>query len=239
MNNLAIAFYEFGGFRLDIVKRLLLRDGEAVPLTPKAFELLLVLIENNERVLEKSELMEWVWPNSFVEETNLTQNISTLRKALGESPYQHQFIITVPGRGYRFVADVVSAPDNESDLLARKITRSQIVGNEIVESESAVDAGTQSRPQRSAARQRKRKIAWIVLLVVIATSLALSLLLIGRKKSASTGTAIKTIAVLPFKPINASARDEYFELGMADALITKLSGLRQVIVRPTTCGSAP
>src|SRR5258706_12426437 len=131
MSKLAVAFYEFGPFHVDTVKRFLLREGEVVPLTPKAFDLLLALVENRERVLEKSELMERLWPDSFVEETNLTQNISTLRKALGESPQQHQYLVTVPGRGYRFVADVVSTADNEINLLARKVTRSQIIVDEI------------------------------------------------------------------------------------------------------------
>jgi Tol biopolymer transport system component/DNA-binding winged helix-turn-helix (wHTH) protein len=106
MNGQAKHSYEFGSFRLDAENRKLLRDGQVVPLTRKAFEVLLVLVENRGEVLEKEELMQKLWPDSFVEEANLLVNISTLRKALGESGAEHHYIVTVPGRGYRFVAEV-------------------------------------------------------------------------------------------------------------------------------------
>lgn len=99
-------FYEFGSFRLDPVKRLLLRDGEVVAITPKAFDTLLTLVENNDQLLEKDQLMKMLWPDTIVEEHNLTVNISALRKALGESPNKHEYIVTIPGHGYRFVANV-------------------------------------------------------------------------------------------------------------------------------------
>lgn len=99
-------FYDFGPFRLDPVKRQLLREGEPVRLPSKAFEILLVLIEANGQVLEKSELMERGWPDSFVEEGILAVNISTLRKALGEQRGENRYIATIPGRGYQFVASV-------------------------------------------------------------------------------------------------------------------------------------
>jgi TolB-like protein/Flp pilus assembly protein TadD len=98
--------YEFGSFRVDPRKRLLLRGGDPVALTPKALEILLVLLDNRGEVLIKEELLRSVWPDTVVEEGNLNRNISTLRKALGESPNDHQYIVTVPGRGYRFVAQV-------------------------------------------------------------------------------------------------------------------------------------
>jgi Tol biopolymer transport system component/DNA-binding winged helix-turn-helix (wHTH) protein len=98
--------YQFGSFRLEPDARLLWHDGQPVTLTPKAFDTLLVLVRNPGRVLTREELMQEVWPDTFVEEANLTVNISTLRKALGEHPTQHRYIVTVPGRGYRFVAEV-------------------------------------------------------------------------------------------------------------------------------------
>src|SRR5881392_3250376 len=98
--------YEFGEFHLDAAKRLLWRDGVPVPLTPRVFETLLYLVEHHDTVLDKERLMEAVWPDSIVEENNLTQNISTLRRVFGETPGSHHYIVTVPGRGYRFVADV-------------------------------------------------------------------------------------------------------------------------------------
>src|SRR5215468_2879023 len=98
--------YEFGPFRLDAAEHLLLRDGEAVPLTPKAFDLLLALVERHGHLLEKEELLKKVWPDTFVEEANLASNISLLRKALGDGQNGHRYIETAPKRGYRFVADV-------------------------------------------------------------------------------------------------------------------------------------
>ena len=108
--------YEFGRFRLDAAERLLLRDGEAVQLTPKAFDLLLVLVQNHGHLLEKDELLKRVWPDSFVEEANLSYNVSLIRKALGEGENGQRYIETVPKRGYRFVAGVqkVAEGDEES-----------------------------------------------------------------------------------------------------------------------------
>ena len=99
-------FYEFGRFRLKSDERVLLRGEEFVALTPKAFDILLTLLENDGRIVRKDDLMKKVWPDTFVEEGNLTQNVSLLRKALGESATGPQFIETVPRRGYRFVAPV-------------------------------------------------------------------------------------------------------------------------------------
>src|SRR5258706_8364548 len=99
------AFYEFADFRVDVQKRLLSRGDEQILLTPKVFETLLTLIEHRDEVIDKERLMSLLWPDSFVEESNLVQNIAVLRKALGENSKQHKFILTVPGRGYRFVAE--------------------------------------------------------------------------------------------------------------------------------------
>jgi DNA-binding winged helix-turn-helix (wHTH) protein len=98
--------YEFGPFCLDAAERLLSRDSEAVPLSPKAFDLLLALVERQGRLLEKNELMKLVWPDTFVEEANLSYTISLIRKALGEGAEPQQFIETVPKHGYRFIAEV-------------------------------------------------------------------------------------------------------------------------------------
>src|SRR6266850_284896 len=108
-------FYEFGRFRLDAGERVLLRDRDLVPLTPKVFDILLALVEHGGHVVQKDELMKRVWPNTFVEEGNLTQNVSVLRKALGESASGPQFIETVPRRGYRFVATVREPQTDNSD----------------------------------------------------------------------------------------------------------------------------
>src|SRR5215207_7075175 len=99
--------YEFGDFSLDAARRQLRgRGGVAVPLTTKAFETLLYLVGRSGTVLDKDELLGAIWPDAIVEENNLTQAISSLRRALGESRAEHRYIMTVPGRGYCFVADV-------------------------------------------------------------------------------------------------------------------------------------
>src|SRR6185503_3562336 len=115
-------FYSFGAFRVDADERLLFKGDREISLTPKVFDTLLALIENSSHVLTKKELMQKVWPDSFVEENNLAQNISLLRKALGESVIQ-----TVPKRGYRFVADVrLSGVENET-MIVHERTRTRIV----------------------------------------------------------------------------------------------------------------
>src|SRR5690348_17197820 len=106
--------YEFGPFRLDVDERLLMRDGRMAPLPPKVFDTLLVLVENSGRVVSKDELMQSLWPDTFVEESNLTQNISQLRRALSDGTTGAKYIETIPKRGYRFVADV--QPVVEGDL---------------------------------------------------------------------------------------------------------------------------
>jgi DNA-binding winged helix-turn-helix (wHTH) protein/tetratricopeptide (TPR) repeat protein/TolB-like protein len=102
--------YEFEEFRVDPVRRRLIRHGEPVPLTPKAFAILLILIEKRGEVVEKEALIQKVWPDTFVTEANLTQNVSALRKALGERAGDSRFVVTVPGRGYSFVADILETP---------------------------------------------------------------------------------------------------------------------------------
>src|SRR4030088_274863 len=106
MSSPQLSVYEFGGFRIEAGKRLLLRDGAPVPLTPKAFDTLLHLAQNRQRIVEKDELLKVIWPDTIVEENNLNQNISTLRRALGESRGENRYVATIPGKGYRFIADV-------------------------------------------------------------------------------------------------------------------------------------
>src|SRR5258706_15621915 len=103
--------YTFGPFRLDCGTRELWRGDQLVALTPKAFDLLRVLVTQGGRIVKKNELMNLVWPDSFVGEDNLTQNIATLRKALGDAFERPQYIVTVPRHGYRFAAAVQTVPD--------------------------------------------------------------------------------------------------------------------------------
>ncbi|HEY6182596.1 MAG TPA: protein kinase, partial [Terriglobales bacterium] len=126
--------YGFGSFRLDPHKRLLLSGNEPVSLTPKVIDTLIVLVENRDRVVSKDELMKVLWPDSFVEESNLSQNIFVLRKALGDSQ-ERRFILTVSGKGYRFVADVEeiasvpasAAPISSDSLIGKKVSHYRII----------------------------------------------------------------------------------------------------------------
>lgn len=115
MKGQAKRFYVFGVFRLDATERVLFGERGVVPLTPKAFDTLLILLENSGHLLSKEELMEKVWPDSFVEENNLAQNISMLRKVLGEEGRGQKYIETVPKRGYRFTADVRESREGDED----------------------------------------------------------------------------------------------------------------------------
>ena len=118
--------YEFGPFRVDPQKELLLRGDETVPLTPKTFQILLVLVRRGKEVVTKDDLMKQVWPDTFVEEANLSRNIFLLRKALGESPQDHQYIVTVPGRGYRFAESVQLVPEKELSIVAASHAKVQV-----------------------------------------------------------------------------------------------------------------
>src|SRR5580700_12038037 len=105
-------FCEFGPFRLDRQKRSLMQGSELLALPPKALEVLLFLMDNRGRVIEKSEFMQAVWPDSFVEEGNLSQNIFLLRKTLGDGQDGQRYIVTVPGVGYRFVPEVAEQEEH-------------------------------------------------------------------------------------------------------------------------------
>src|SRR2546427_9124316 len=120
-------FYDFGSYRVDQSERLLLRGDEVVPLTPKAFEMLLVLLESSGHVLTKEDLMKRVWPDTIVEEANLSHNIYKLREALSESRDGEKYIETVPRRGYRFVAKVTRVHDEEVEMLIAERTRASVV----------------------------------------------------------------------------------------------------------------
>lgn len=114
--------YEFGPFRVDAEKEILLRAGEPVPLTPKSFQILLVLVRHQQQVVTKDDLMKTVWPDTFVEEANLSRNIFMLRKALGDSA-QDRYIVTVPGRGYRLAENVQLVPNHEVSVVAASHSR--------------------------------------------------------------------------------------------------------------------
>src|ERR1700761_5150051 len=118
--------YEFGPFRVDPAREMLLKEGVTVPLTPKTFQILLVLVRHGKEIVTKDDLMKTVWPDTFVEEANLSRNIFMLRKALGETAQDHRYIVTVPGRGYRLAEKVHLVPGQEFAIAAARHTTVQI-----------------------------------------------------------------------------------------------------------------
>lgn len=118
--------YEFGPFRVDPEKQVLQREGEFIPLQPKTFQILLVLIRHNQELVTKGDLMKAVWPDTFVEEANLSRNVFMLRKALGESPPEQRYIITVPGQGYRLAENVRFVPAQQLSVVAAKHEKVEI-----------------------------------------------------------------------------------------------------------------
>src|SRR5215471_3563766 len=214
--------YEFGDFRVDTARRQLLRrGGEALPLKPKVFDTLLYLVRHPGKVLEKEELMREIWPDAFVEENNLNQNVSTLRRVLGESRGENRFIVTVPGRGYRFAAAVKVLSENAPVGAPEPVARQ-------VENASGY----------SKLRLRKRELrdhmSPALFVGVVAAVLAVGAFYLWGAQKRRMDTPVRTIAVLPFKPLVVEHRDESLEMGMADALIGKLSNIKEVTVRPLT-----
>jgi DNA-binding winged helix-turn-helix (wHTH) protein/TolB-like protein len=229
MEGQTTGFYEFGTFRIDRRERLLLHDGEPAPLPPKVYDTLLALVMHSGHIVGKEELMKAVWPDTFVEEANLTVNVSALRKALGEGESEQRFIETVPRRGYRFVPTVTEV-NNSADSLAEERTKHSLAIEEerkvaAIEEESVDPGGVY------AVRARR----WGLPVVVI--SLMLGFVVVAYytwMKPAERGLKVRSIAVLPFKPLVADNHDEPLEMGLCDALITRLSGLNQLVARPTS-----
>lgn len=226
--------YEFGPFRLDVAEHRLSRGGEEVLLTPKVFDLLVVLAQNRGRLMGKEELLKAVWPDSFVEEANLNVNVSALRKALGETPSAPQYVETVPRRGYRFVADVRELKEDSREI----VPAPSPAGPEAKpEEETRPAPAAAAEPAPASARLRWPGLRMVLLLSAAVIVPGVILLLMWPSKRAADRESIsniRTIAILPFKPLVNHTGDAALEMGMADALITKLSNLPQVTVRPTS-----
>ena len=197
--------YEFGRFSLDVSNRLLFRDGESVPLHPKAFDTLLLLVEHRDEVLGKEELMQQLWPDSFVEESNLSQNIYVLRKTLGQDTGGPEFIKTIPKRGYKFVGEVREV-GGEVELLVEEQTTSRVTIEERVEGAPEYDVSEGVRTPRVAGQLAGRtpsrwKLAALAL-AAFAVLLAVGIFLIYRlvaREWASNGGARQAVSSEPFQ----------------------------------------
>ncbi len=240
--------YEFDGFRVDPVRRRLLRGGELVSLTPKAFAILLALLENRGGVVDKEDLIQRVWPDTFVTEANLTQNISSLRKALGERANDHRYVVTVPGRGYSFVAEVREVPrestgeltiSREPPVVAElPVTRRLQVAGE-VEDPPAAPALLPAPPSDTAvirslpSRGRQRFLAAVVLGALVAALATGGFLFYNgrknfqpRRRTSGAPAAIParpTVAVLGFRNLSGDRGQDWLSTALSEMLITELS----------------
>jgi TolB-like protein/DNA-binding winged helix-turn-helix (wHTH) protein/Tfp pilus assembly protein PilF len=208
--------YQFGPYCLDSTERRLLRDGEVVALQPKVFDLLLALVARHGRLLEKDELLRVVWPDAEVEEANLSNNISILRRMLGEAGDAGPYIETVPKHGYRFVAEVTKVageaavtPPDASAILPPP-----------TEAEAA-DTAARSGGDQSSARRRWKLRVGAALGVTLALAAAVGFWLKGRTGQPPP----ETLAVLPFVNVSADAQAEYLSDGLTESLINRLAQL--------------
>jgi TolB-like protein/DNA-binding winged helix-turn-helix (wHTH) protein/Tfp pilus assembly protein PilF len=208
MNEHDMRVYEFGPFSLDARRRQLSANGEIVELTPKALETLFVLVENRRRMLSKDELLRRVWNDTVVEEGGLTRNISVIRKALGEKPGDHRYILTAPGRGYQFIAEVREKPESNGEQM-----------------EAPQPEGT---GQKRLFLVRGRQVPVLMLLLFLAGSAYI--LTGGSVDDRSKLAGVKSIAVLPMENLSGDPMQEYFADGMTEALIGSLARIRALRV---------
>lgn len=207
MSSLISNLYEFGEFRVDKQKRVLRRGGITVPLTPKAFDVLLLLIENAGRVVTKDELMQAVWRDSFVEESNLTQTIFMVRKALDETS-ERRFILTVQGQGYRFLVPVSDAVDQGPERKAP--ANLALARGSVPEAHWPPQGGKNWR-----------------LAIVAAAMLLIAVLVIWpwRSRHAPADSGKTMLAVLPFENFTGDAAQEYFSDGLTEEMISQIGNL--------------
>jgi TolB-like protein/DNA-binding winged helix-turn-helix (wHTH) protein len=208
--------YEFGRFRLDADERLLERDGNPLPLTPKLFDTLLLLVKNGGHLMSKDELMKKLWPDSFVEEVNLSQNVSRLRKILEETPNQ-RFISTVAGQGYRFVAEVrevVESPQTGNAVIIESHTRESVV---VEEDEQA--AGLPAAMPAATASFRKWALRALLLIAVAVVAAVVGWIALRPKPA----VVADSLAVLPFDTSSLDPELEYLADGITESTIDRLS----------------
>ena len=237
MSSEARHLYEFGPFVLEAAEHRLMRDGRLVPLPPKVFETLLLLVQRSGHVVEKDEIMKSIWPDSFVEEANLTQYVFALRKALGEDDNGHAYIETVPKHGYRFVADVRETggenadPEIETRVESPSIQKGEVSPTGQDKMPRPPFVGVADRRVKEAASWRRRPIFIAIGAIVIVGFLTSFYWWNTGNKTETAG--VKSLAVLPFKSMDGEGSNEHLGLGMTDAFIHRLGNIRQIDVRPT------
>lgn len=233
--------YQFNGFRLEVDEGVLKKGQEIIPITRKAFDTLVVLLENKGRMVEKEFLLNEVWANTFVGEETLAQNISTLRKTLGLLENGKPIIETIYRRGYKFVAQVNKIVDGEKAPVVKEnghhaiFDEQPLIENEGNTVEKSVSDIQNSNVLKFSAQNQARLLSTALLsIIIILGSLAL-VSYFQRQVPAETGAAsVNSIAVLPFQTIGKRSDEGKIGFGMADAIITRLSKLQKIPVRPTS-----
>ena len=219
--------YSFGPFQLHPSEQLLLRGDTCIPIAPKVFEVLIALVENHGHLVTRETLMQRVWPDSFVEETNLTVNISLLRKLFGELPDGRPYIATVPKRGYRFDAPVThipSQPERGEDLA---IASPGTPALPPVPPEEAAAVAAVSMPTHGYGRKAIRWAAGLLALCVLGWFVYRVI-----RTAERAHASLRSVAVLPFQSLDSRPDNQYLGLGMTDALITRMDRVPRVVVRP-------
>jgi len=217
------AAYCFGPFRLEPETGLLFRDDQPVALTPKVFDALLYLVERSGRLVTKDDLMKSLWADAFVAESNLTQTVFVLRKALADNVNGQHYITTVPGRGYRFVAEVQRVSGKRHDAQAVAFAAE---GGLAAAAQPAPELpiGSARREPRLVPRSRAFLTATALAMLVIAT-VAAYLLWWGSRDRLSQANGRKMLAVLPFENLTGDASQDYFSDGLTEEMITQLGRL--------------
>ncbi len=221
--------YEFGPFRLEPGEHRLLRAGQQIPLTPKGFELLLLLIENHGRLVFKNQIMHAVWPGSFVEEANLTVSMSALRKALGKTDDGLQYIETVPKKGYRFAVSVRELKPSET---ARPQPDSLASPPSAMPRLQAIVSLASSGETR---HSNLRRVAILAGLVCVAIA-GYFMYRIYRTNSGLPRAASMPhrLAILPLRNLRHDSVNDFLGFSLADAVITKLDSINSLTVRPSS-----
>ena len=228
MNGETLHLCEFGGFRLNARKKTLWYDGAPVPMPLKELELLCVLIENRGELVTKEELLDKVWEESFVEESNLSRHIYLLRKTLKNFGESEEFIQNVPRRGYRFMGNVRQIGSGE--VIIEKHTQTRT----LIEIQDEDEFSQRKHTNRKTIFSKNPRVAAPFLAALLVALFGAAGFLGYQNWQAKTSVSeIKSIAVLPFKTINGEKTDEHQGLGLADVLITRLSNIKEINVRPT------
>jgi DNA-binding winged helix-turn-helix (wHTH) protein/TolB-like protein len=232
--------YEFGDFRLDALQRRLShRDGTPVALTPRLVDALLYLVERPGQLLDKNALMEALWPGLVVEENNLNQAISALRRALGDESQDSRYIQTVPRRGFRFVAAVqpVRETGAQDAAPASAVTPPSPAAPAQDPAGAATGSPADGLPaaapiaETAPSQRRLRRRFGLALASIGAIAAVAVAVWHGLQGTPTVRQPTTTLAVLPFKPLVSESRDELLEVGMADSLIARLSTLPGLVVR--------